>query len=280
MSTAVSTITQVEIDALAAQMGMSQNTGEYLPVLKINYNAEDENEKRLPLGQFVVTDQEIPIYAKKVRIRPLAMHYQYQQYDADANKMVNQTVLNTNFRQEFLDEKGTVRCGRPDSKSFRDMSDERKKMYSDITCTRQIRCLVSYEGEDKDGNKHKVENLPAVLRLRGANFMPYEEEFEKRLPKGRKPWDYWAELTLKRQKNGSVTYYIISFDPDLNNPVALDMDTIDTIKHFSSLVEEENDAIIESHKAALAEKTRDSSVYDAVADDAPLDDDFDDDIPF
>jgi hypothetical protein len=281
MNTELTTITQAEIDELAALTGAAPDTGgDRLPVLKVNYDSEDAAENRLPLGQMFITEQEIPVYAKSVRIRPLAMHYQYTDFDGDSNKMMNQTVLNTSFKQEFLDEKGTVRCGRPDSKTYKDMSEDRRKMYKNISCTRQVRCLVSYDGEDKDGNAISVCNVPAVLRLKGSNFMPFQDEFEKRLPRGRKFWDYWAEISLEKMKNGSVTYYVMHFDPDLNNPAPLDRDTIDTIKHFAAMVESDNAQVYSKHQAALSKRTQDGSVYDSLDDGADLDGEFDNEVPF
>lgn len=281
MSTELSTITQAEIDELAKLSGADPtlNSQERTPTLKVNYNAEDAQENRLPLGQWFVTDQEVPVYAKTVRIRPLQMHYQYTHYDSDEEKFINQTVFNTSFYEDFLDEKGGVRCGRPDSKTLKDMTDDRKAMYKDISCTRRISCLVSYTGEDKDGNEHTVENMPVVLNLRGANFMAFDDQFYKKLPRGRKMWDFWTELSLTKEKKGSVTYYVIGYTTDMNVPVALDRDVVDTIRHFSTLTSQQNDAIIKKHKASMSGKSSEDFDEGFIPDGADLEGDFDE-IPF
>jgi hypothetical protein len=275
-TTEIDTVTQAEINELAALTGAdpSANMGTRTAELKINYSTEDADEVQLPLGQLFITQQETPAYAKNVKIRPLAMHYQYTDFDSDSNKMRSQTVKNLSFSEDFLDSIGGVRCGRPDSTTYKDMSDDRREMYKSISCTRHVSCLVSYEGKDSSGNAITVENVPAILRCKGANFMGFDEQLYKKLPKGRKMWDYWAEISLKKEKKGSVTYYVMNYDIDLNNPVALDRPTIDTIRYFADLVEIENGRIYEAHKKALAKKTQDSGTYDSIAGGVDLDGDF------
>ena len=271
-------LNQAEIDQLAIRAGADPNAnrGPMLPILKVNTDDEDEAGNLLPRGQMFVQNGEQVAFAKEVTIRPLTMHYQYQHYDPDANKMANKTVLTTSFNEEFVDEKGGTRCGRPESKVYKKLDDDEKKRYKDISCTRQLGVLVFYEGTDAEGNKVKVENQPAFMRLKGSNFMPFDEEFAKSVPKGRKMWDYRVTVSLDKQKNGSVTYYIMHFAPDWNNPVPLDQPTFETMKYFLEMVDKENRSVREKYNEALRQKGVDDDVYDSIGSEADLNDDLED----
>lgn len=206
-------------------------------------------------------------------------------FDNDEKKLVNKTILIPNFRVEPIDMKGGVRCGKPASKIFRELDKADQKKYKDITCYRQLRVLVSYEGETADGVPVTVENQPAIFLLKGSNFSPFEDEFLKKLPKGRNLYDFWAKVTTTEHENGDVTYWVFHYEPDLANPVGLDRDTLDTMYRFVELIEAENVKVRESHEAKLRGRQDDDRAMDSLG--SALDDDLkdvtpdlDDDIPF
>jgi hypothetical protein len=278
-STEVAVVNAAELAALAGAAGAdpTANSGPRVPQLKVNMEDEDADGTTLPRGSFFVTDQDVTVYAKNVRFRPLTHHLQYTHYDGKENKMVSRTLQNTSFQQEFRDTNGTIRCGRPGGQEWKNMPEEAKKKYEDITCSRLVRGIVSYEGETKDGEKVTVENVPCVLRLKGSNFMPFEEQYMKALPNGRMVWDYWIDLSPKREKNGSVVYYIIQFAADFSAPAPVDVPTFETIKHFTAMVEADNAKVEEAYKKALARKNGDADVYDSIDyGDSNLDADFED----
>lgn len=274
MSTALATISASDERALAAMLGMATEEKAFMPQLKINLDDEDAEGNPLKKGKFFVTGQEIPVYADKVRIRPLSQMFQWVEYDPDQNKSVNRTLIIPNFRAEPRDEKGGVRCGKPASKVLKD-NPELAKKFKNITCFRLVHCLVSYEGESSTGDKIKVENQPALLRLKGANFSPFEDEVVKALPKGTKLYDFWIEVSATKKKNGSVTYFVLGFNPELGKPVPLDQMTYDTMLHIVGTIKEENDRIEAKYRAAVGGRTADDAALNAieVLDSDSLDDD-------
>jgi len=261
MSTEVAVIDAAEQQRLAEMMGAKKQQTGGVPQLKINLHHEDADDRPIPAGTVFLTDMDKTVYAKTARIRVLGHHYQYSEYDPEQKKTVNKTVINSTFQQEFLDQNGTTKCGMPKAKSK--MDEGEKKRFENVTCFRQLRVLASYTGKTADGEEITVENQPAIMRLKGANFMPFEEEVMSKLPSGRDLWDFGVDLSLEKMKNGSVTYFVIHFTPDFANPLPLDNDTVETLKHFAAMIEGENRKVIEAHNQAIRQRTE---AYDLGAD--------------
>lgn len=259
------TLNQNEERALAAMLGASTDatSSALLPILKINLEDEDDAGNQLKKGTFMLTGQEDPIYAEKVTIRPLSQMFQWVDYNAEEKRSVNKTIIIPRLNMEARDEKGGVRCGKPASKVIKENPDLIKK-YKSITCFRYVHCLVSYKGKTADGKDATVENVPALLRLKGANFSPFEDEVIKRLPKGAKLYEFNVEITATRKKNGSVVYYVLGFNPDLGNRLGLDQTTVDTLKYILNMVQEENQKIESKHLNSARNRSVDSAALKAV----------------
>ena len=250
--------------ALAAMLGLAPGgEREQTPLLKINLEDEDDAGNALPKGKFMVTGQDETVYADKVRIRPLSQFFQWVHYDPEQNKSVNRTIMIPRLNLEARDEKGGVRCGKPPSKVLKENPEEAKK-YKNITCFRLIQCLVSYAGKTADGKATKVENVPALLRLKGANFSSFEDEVIDKLPKGKKLYDFWVEVSATKKKNGSVTYFVYNYVVDLGNPAPLDQLTYDTMLHIVEIVKAENERVNAKYEAAISGKSADSRAMKAV----------------
>jgi len=250
--------------ALAAMLGLAPGGDrEQTPLLKINLEEEDDLGNPLPKGKFMLTGQEEAVYADKVRIRPLSQFFQWTHYDPDQNKTINRTIMIPRLNVEARDEKGGVRCGKPASKFLKENPEEAKK-YKNITCFRMIHCLVTYEGKTSTGKATKVENVPALLRLKGANFSSFEDEVIDKLPKGKKLYDFWVEIAASKKKNGSVTYYVYNYVVDLGNPAPLDQLTYDTMLHIAEMVKGENTRVNAKYEAAISGKSLDTRAMKAV----------------
>lgn len=251
--------------ALSAMLGLGgdADTSTNLPLLKINLEDEDDMGSPLPKGKFIITNQEDTVYADKVRIRPLSQMFQWVHYDPDQNKSVNRTLIIPNFRSEARDEKGGVKCGKPASKVLKE-NPELAKQYKNITCFRLVHCLVSYVGKTASGEQITVENVPTLLRLKGANFSGFEEQVVDKLPKGKKLYDFWVEVSASKKKNGSVTYYVYDYAVDLGNPVALDQPTYDTMLHIVEIVKAENARVQTKYDQAIRGGSIDSAAMSAV----------------
>lgn len=254
-STELTTVSNEDLNLLANKAGAKvseiNGSGGFLPQLKINMDDEDSSGNDIKKGLFYITEQEETVYAKSVFIRPLLHHYQWTQYDPSEKKTVNKTIFVSNFREEAIDIKGTVKCGKPASKTIRADKDLQEK-YKNHNCFRTIHALVSYEGETADGKTVKVENVVALLRLKGSNFSPFDEEVLKTYPKNANIWDYGMEVTSERKKNGSVTFFVMHFKPDYTNRLAVTDDVFDTIKALYERLEAHNDGVRKLYEKALS----------------------------
>jgi hypothetical protein len=266
----LTTISKADQQELAAAMGMgggsSNATADRLPELKINYQEENDQGQELPRGQFYVKGTEDdPVFAKKVTFRPLSQLFQWIQYDPEENKVKNKTLMIPMLRQEARDMNGTTRCGKPTSNVLRELGKEEQKKYSDIKCFRQIRGLVSYEGKNADGDTVTVENQPVILMLKGSNFNPFEDEFLKKLPRGRKMHEYTVSVTATKTKgSGGNVWWVMNFNPDLVNAVAMDDQVFETVKVMHDMVKGENEKIQASHEKALRNNQLSDDALDAI----------------
>lgn len=280
-------INQQELDAFIRANNISTDDlqgggGDFLPNLKINYDEEDVNGKAIKKGLFFVTGQEVPVYAETVSIRVLLQDFQWTEWDPGQEKITNRTIFVKDLTDEARDEKGTLKCGKPASKILRD-NKELAAQYEDITAYRTLHVLVSYTGQDADGNEHTIENLPAAMRLKGSNFMPFDEEYIKLLPKGSLIWDYNIQLSARREKQGKVFYWVIEFAPDFTSKVPLTVDVFETAKAMQTRLNDINKEIEEKYLEAVNKRSGTDKAIDAL-DITPrvLSEDFDaeDDIPF
>lgn len=251
-------IDAAEQQRLKEMMGVTvdSNSGtERVPMVKINTDTEDDEGNEIRPGTIYLRDNDPVVYAKEFKLRVLGQHYQYIEYNPELNKTVCKTTINQSLmkKHDFLDTRGTRKCGMTKPKS--DMEEYEKKRFQNVTCFRQLRGLVSYEGTDKHGNPKTIENQPAILLLKGSNFMPFEEEVARRLPKGSTFWDFWLNVSLERRKTGSVVYYVMHFDFDPSDVQPFDPKTAETVRAFADMVDRENERIIEAHKEAVSART-------------------------
>jgi len=244
-----------EEQRLKEMMGVvpEEQSNDRVPKVKINLDDEDEAGNELTRGTMYLRDHSEISYAKNIKIRVLGQHYQYIEYDPELNKTVCKTLLQKNFRQEFLDTRGTSKCGMTKPKNS--MEQYEKERFKNVTCFRQLRILTSYEGVDASGKTVKIENQPAIMLLKGSNFMPFEDEVVKKLPKGASVWDFWINVTLERKKNGSVTYYVMHYDFDASSVAPFDIQTSETVRTFADMVEKENSKILKAHKTAISARS-------------------------
>lgn len=291
----IAVINQDELNALIAELGASSEDlqgggGNFLPQLKVWMEEDDDDDDAPRLkGKLFITGQDPLVYAKAgtVKFRALTQAFQWTQYDSDSQKTVNRTRLITSFKEEARDEKGTLRCGKPPSKELRDNKALQKK-YEDITTFRRLQGYVSYVGTTADGEEVSVNNVLVSINAKGASFSAFDEEVIRHMPPKTNLWDFESNITLSKEKNGSVTYYVMHYEPDFVNKVALDIDTFNTLKELKEGMDAFNREVDKKHYAAIHNRNSDNAAIDAlkVVSGRPgkpshsLDDDFEDDIPF
>lgn len=273
---------------LAAEMGARSNaesSGARIPSLRVNRAVEDKDGRELPRGHFFLTGQDETAYAESVTFRPLSHHFQYMEYDAADKKYTCWTRQISDFKEEARDIRGTLRCGRPDSKTMNSLTREEKQRYKNIKNIRLVRGLVSFVGKTLDGKEVTYENVPCLLRLTGQNnfrgtdkgiYAPFDAQVKDRIPRGYEMWNY--ELTLTSQKHrsddGETIWYTIEYAMDPKNPLAISQEVYDSIVYLTTMVRQENAEVDAQYaKALMGDRTYDDAM-DAL--DGSLDDDLED----
>jgi len=251
-STEISAVDQSEVAMLlGALLGNTSEDTIKVPFLKVQYEPEDKQGRDVKRGTFLLSDSETPVYATTAKIRVLAQHFQYRESDPQTYKIVNKTVLMDDMRKrEPRDMKGGMRCGRPDAKTLRQLSDEDQQMWRKrVQAFRILRGIVTMEGVNADGEKVKIENQPFQMFLKGINFIPFEDSVVKALPYGKGMTDVWVDLSTT--KKGKA--FIIDFAVDHKEPAVMDTDTVDTLRVFYDMAKQENERIETGYKNAHME---------------------------
>lgn len=270
---------EAKLAAMLGSGGGGEDDGR-LPQLRINYQDEDDQERPLKKGLFFVTNQDEAVYASKVKIRVLAQFFQYKHWDNKAEKYVNNTILMRNMRQEPIDEKGTVRCGKPKTSVIRDMpEDKQEAWWRDVKCYRQLYVLVSYTGTTADGDEVTVENLPALFSNKGDAYNAFEDQVQSAMPRKRNLYDFWVDVETEKKKNSSVIYWVPKYSADFSDIVPPSEELIDTMEHIATLIEEENERVRSKHRSAMREANLVDDAIEAVSTNyTTLEDDLEDDV--
>lgn len=261
-------VTDMNATQLMAMMGGNQSQQQssennLLPILRINYQEEDDNGNELRKGTFTLQGGDNNIYAKEATFRALGDYMQYLQYSQEEEAVVNRTIIHR-IGDEPIDEKGTVRCGRPIGKELQQMPADEKAKYKEITCFRYIYGIVSMQGTTAEGEKASVENVPCLFRMKGTSFMNFTREVIE--PANQKNLQFQQvvnTLTAKRHKNGSVIYFTAHFTPDFSSTVELSPEDVDVMRNILTMIKSNNDQVKAKYDDALRAKQGD-------ADDAKL----------
>ena len=255
----LATISAEEERELARSLGLVEETTERIPVLKLNYSEEDDFERPLKKGTFVLMGQDEAVYAESVKFKPIAQYYQWLDFDIEESKLVNKTLMIPHFGKEARDQKGGLRCGKPSSKYLAEHPEE-KPLYKSITCFRMLYGIVEYTGKTADGDEVSVGPIGCVIRLKGANFMGFGKQVIDKMPQNKHIYNYECTITSNKKKEGSVIYFVMDFETDFMSPLGLDQNTVDAMKVVMEYVKTENDQVNRSYEEALREKAVSDSV--------------------
>ena len=253
-STELTAVDQNEVNSLLSALNGGNNTDDVIkvPFLKVQYDSDDAQGRDVKRGSLTLSDMEEPIYADTLKIRVLAQHFQYRQSDPQTYKIVNKAILMDDMRKrEPRDMKGTIRCGRPDGKTLKTLSDEEQTQWrANVKAFRILRGIVSGQGKTADGDVVNLENKPFQMFLKGMNFLPFEDDVIKALPGSKQLHDVWVDLTTS--KSGKA--FLINFSIDHKLETVMDTDTVETLKVFYEMAKTENERIEEAYKSASWER--------------------------
>ena len=249
----------------AQQGGQQDDQTNLLPLLKINYQDEDSNGNEIKKGLFVLgNDPDTAVYAKEAKIRVFGDFMQYLHYDAEADGVVNRSIIHR-MGDEPIDEKGTVRCGRPAGKDFHALSDDQKQKYQGITCFRYLYGVVSMEGETATGEKKTVEFEPCLFRTKGASFLNFTKEVIEGCTAKKVTFQQIESLlTTERHKRGSVTYFTPHFAPDFSNALEITPEDTNVMRKILETIKVVNEEVRKKHDESMRSNQRDAQIMDAV----------------
>lgn len=245
------------MEAMGVQVQVQQQSGNRMPLLKINYSEEDDDGNELKKGYFQLQTENGPVYAKDAKIRVFADYMQYLDYDPEQNAVVNKTIIHR-VGDEPVDELGSIRCGKPTSRELREADDATRAKYANITCFRYLYSTVSMNAQTATGEHVEIVDEPCLFRVKGASFLSFSEQVIEPCRTQKLQFNQvTSALTTKRQKKGSVTYFVIEFDPDFSNKVEVTTDDLHFMTKILDTVNAENKQIIQKHNDALYGKQRD-----------------------
>lgn len=258
-------------DQLMAAMGageasQQEATGNRLPILKVNYHEEDDEGNELKKGVFALTLPSGNVYGKDVQVRVFADYMQYLDFDPNENAVVNKTIIHR-VGDEPIDETGTLRCGKPTSKELREMDSDAKLKYKDINCFRYLYSTVSIsDAKDSAGNAVEVKDEPCLLRVKGASFLAFTQDvLEPCKSMKLKFMQVASKLTTSRQKNGSLVYFTVNFEPDFSNKMEISTDDLQFMSKILDTVNAENKGVMQKYDAALYGKQSDAEDAKAIS---------------
>lgn len=265
---------------------IAQLTGQEMPskatstlkVLKINRDFEDDDGNALPSGTFTINVDGENVYAKTIKFQLFMQRYQYIHYDQTEGEFVGKSIMANNLypQTEVPDSTGTMRCGSVPSAKRDNLTVEQATKQKDIKCYRMLFGKVTFnDAVNAKGEKREVANMPVLWKARGANFMPISVPLDA-LTAQRKPFIYYDMIvSLKKEKNGSVIYYVGTFSLP-NGPLDFSEDDQKLLADFNSYIETENKDVMKDYDSALRSS---GNIIDAEATTVTMDDVLNDDIP-
>ena len=251
----VANIKNLSFQDLAQMTGAFQETTSYLPRLKINREAEDEQGNSLPMGAFCVSQEGNTVYSKEATFRLFINAYQYQEYDPTLG-FVNKSVIIKSFNEEAFDELGGLACGKISRDRWDSLPVEEQLRQRNIKCNRLMFGTVSFTVPQLASNDPGVTDLPVVWRLAGSNFMAPKDALAIITKARHQFFNHNLELSTKRQKTGSTIYYEAIVKPDMTKTIELTKEDIATFSLFQENIDRENGFVMSKWKSVKKQATK------------------------
>ncbi len=271
----ISNIDNLSNEQIMSMIGQEKSsTGNFLPKLSINRFPENDDGAEVPVGSYGVYVPELDslAYGKPVTFRPFINAYQYMKYDADKNEYSNRSIIFKSWKDEAIDAKGGVRCGKIPAKELANLSEEERAKQKAIKCYRLIYGLVSFDGVLPGGADAHVSNLPVLWKVTGSNFKPVGEAIESLRRRGKVMFNHTLTLKTKKKKAGSNVFYVSDITVDKDEVSFTDTEK-ETLLSFQETINTENEEIVELWRQAKKAEPVVVKANEAKAVDAELEDD-------
>ena len=227
--------------------------------LNINYTDETDEGITLKKGVWKVYYDGEFVYADSVDFRPLVRTYEWSVWDQDEGKFSSRSVQAPSLDYQFPDTSGGNKCGRLSKSEEEELGDSHPLTLASrlATCNQVFYALITMNGKTADGTEVKIENYPVVSYFKRSGFRPAREAIE-RLGRNTLMNEVVFDLTTKRNKMGSVTYYTPVFTQ--KDTVKMDDATMETMAMFLETVKASNSTILDQHKEAAKAKANEEEV--------------------
>lgn len=245
--------------ALTGQAGADEKPKTGLSRLNINYDTDDDEGNTLKKGSWKIYHDGEFVYSDKVNFRTMVRYYEWSVYDPDEGKFSCRSTQEPKLEHQFPDTSGGNKCGRLSKSEEEQLGEDHPKTLASrlATCNQVFYAIVSMDGKTADGREVKIEKLPIVTYFKRSGFRPAREAIE-RIPDGTVMQEQEFELTTKRHKSGSVTYFTPVFTP--TNTVKMTDEDVELTGMFIQTVGASNHKIIEQHKEALKAKSSEQEI--------------------
>lgn len=227
-----------------------------IPLLKIE-GADDENGVvKAPKGTFVYDDGDKLLYAEEVNFRTFFKGYQYVLYDGKDKSKNDRSIIGVDFDTEYRSTSGRIACGKLSKKRLKELGTDVSKTqqyYQDkAKCKLILFGLVSGDFTNVDTKeKTVVEDALCIWQVSSSAFIAMTDIL-KGIEKERRPVPLTPiRLTLKKERNGTVTYYMPI--PQVQNGTAkfvLERDQ-GFLQRIHEFVKDTNDYVNEKYRVAI-----------------------------
>ena len=227
--------------------------------LNINYDTDTDDGLTLKKGTWKVYYDGEFVYADSVEFRPLVRTYEWSVWDQEEGKFSCRSIQAPSLDFQFPDTAGGNKCGRLTKSEEEQLGEDHALTLASrlATCNQVFYALINMEAKTADGRDVKLENYPVVTYFKRSGFRPAREAIE-RLGKNTLMNEVVFELTTKRHKMGSVTYFTPVFTQ--KDTVKMDDATMETMAMFLETVKASNANIMEQHKESVKAKANEEEI--------------------
>lgn len=227
--------------------------------LNINYETETDDGHTLKKGAWKVYYDGEFVYADNVTFRPLVRTYEWSVWDQEEGKFASRSVQAPSLDYQFPDTTGGNKCGRLTKSEEEQLGEDHPMTLASrlATCNQVFYAIISMDGKTADGRDVKIEDYPVMTYFKKSGFRPAREAIEK-LGRNTLMTEVIFELTTKRHKSGSVTYFTPVFTQ--TGSAELDEASMETMTMFLETIKASNSAVMNQHKEAAKAKASEAEV--------------------
>jgi len=226
--------------------------------LNINYDTDTDEGHTLKKGAWKVYHDGEFVYADSVEFRPLVRTYEWSVWDQEEGKFSSRSVQAPSLDYQFPDTSGGNKCGRLTKSEEEQLGEDHPDTLASrlATCNQVFYAVVSMKGKTAEGKDVEIKDYPVVTYFKRSGFRPAREAIQKL---GNTPMNEVVfELTTKRHKMGSVTYFTPVFTQAKS--VRLDGPTTEMLTMFLETIKASNGNILDQYKEAVKAKTNEEEV--------------------